>query len=98
MGFGLKTITSNHINSTDLELKIHGLIEVIRISSHELEGIIDRIFTYEVTLGMQAEMKLVFVLLVTMLICLCNSAKLLMVVCYSSLIDTINGANIYLYR
>ena len=28
----------------------------------------------------------------------CKPAKLIMVVCYSSLIDTINGANIYLYR
>jgi len=54
MGFGLKTITSNHINSTDLKLNTHGLMEVIRISSNELEGIRDRMFTYEVNLGMQA--------------------------------------------
>ncbi len=41
MDFGLKTITSNHINSTDLELNTHGLMEVIRISSHELEGTLE---------------------------------------------------------
>ena len=28
----------------------------------------------------------------------CKPAKLIIVVCYSSLIDTINGANKYLYR
>ena len=43
---------------------------------------------------MQAELKLVFMHLVTMLIYLCNSAKLIMVVCYSSLTHTINGTYI----
>ena len=41
MDFGLKTKPSNPINSTDLEFNISSLIEVTRISSHELEGILE---------------------------------------------------------